>query len=40
MTVAVKKVSTGTESNISDIFPKPLGRRRFEQLRRIIFNAA
>ena len=38
MQVAVKKIST--DDNISDIFTKPLGRKRFEKLRRFLFNAA
>ena len=34
--VAVANI--GTEENVSDIFTKPLGRRRFEKLRKALLN--
>lgn len=34
--IAIKQI--GTEENVSDIFTKPLGRRRFEKLRKVLLN--
>ena len=35
--VAVRQITT--ESNVSDIFTKPLGRRRFDQHRKTLLNS-
>ena len=34
----INTLRIGTEENVSDIFTKPLGYRRFEKLRKILLN--